>query len=124
MKVPISWLRDYVDIMLPPELLAERLTQAGFEVGGIQYIGVPQNIPPGIRMPKSDHLVWERDKILLGAIREIKPHPEADRLVLAIVDYGGDELEQCVTSAPNLFSYSGKGELNPPLWTAFAMEGA
>jgi phenylalanyl-tRNA synthetase beta chain len=124
MKVPISWLRDYVDITLPPEMLAERLTHAGLEVGAIQYIGVPQNIPQGIRMPKSDHLVWDRDKILLGAIREVKPHPEADRLVLAIVDYGGDELEQCVTGAPNLFDYSGKGELNPPLWTAFAMEGA
>ncbi|MEO1644341.1 MAG: phenylalanine--tRNA ligase subunit beta, partial [Chloroflexota bacterium] len=57
-------------------------------------------------------------------IREVKDHPDADKLVLAMVDYGSDELEQCVTGAPNLFAYKGKGELNPPLWTGFAMEGA
>ncbi len=29
MKVPISWLKDYVDITVPLEDLAERLTLAG-----------------------------------------------------------------------------------------------
>ncbi len=124
MQVPISWLRDYVDIDIPVELLAERLTLAGLEVGGITYIGVPQGFVEGVRFPKSDHLVWDRDKIVLGAIREVKPHPDADRLVLAMVDYGGSELEQTVTGAPNLFEYRGTGPLDPPLWTAFAKEGA
>ena len=41
-----------------------------------------------------------------------------------MVDYGGGELEQCVTGAPNLFSYAGQGEIDPPIWCAFAMEGA
>jgi phenylalanyl-tRNA synthetase beta chain len=68
--------------------------------------------------------VWDREKLVLGAIREVKQHPDADRLVLAMVDYGGEELEQCVTGAPNLFGYVGKGELDPPVWTAFAAEGA
>lgn len=124
MRVPLSWLKEYVDIDMTAEELAERLTVAGFEVGHLEYIGVPQNQIEGIRHPKSNHLVWERDKILLAAIREVKPHPDADRLVLAMVDYGGAELEQCVTGAPNLFDYRGTGEINPPLWTAFAMEGA
>ena len=124
MEVPISWLKDYVDIDIPVELLAERLTLAGLEVAAITYIGVPQGHVEGIRWPTSEHLVWDRDKIVLGAIREVKPHPDADRLVLAMVDYGGDELEQTVTGAPNLFQYKGKGELNPPLWTPFAKEGA
>lgn len=124
MRVPISWLKDYVDIDIKPEELAEKLTTAGFEVGKIDYIGVPQNQVEGIRVPPSDHLVWDDEKILLGAIKEVKDHPDADKLVLAMVDYGGDELEQCVTGAPNLFAYKGKGELNPPLWTGFAMEGA
>ncbi|MEL7432812.1 MAG: phenylalanine--tRNA ligase subunit beta [Chloroflexota bacterium] len=124
MRVPISWLKDYVDIDITPEELAEKLTTAGFEVGTIDYIGVPQNQVEGIRVPPSDHLVWDDEKLLLGAIREVKDHPDADKLVLAMVDYGGDELEQCVTGAPNLFAYKGKGELNPPLWTGFAMEGA
>jgi len=58
MKVPLSWLKDYVDITLPVEALAERLTVAGLEVTGIEYIGIPQGEPqPGLALPPSDHLV-------------------------------------------------------------------
>ncbi len=125
MKVPISWLKEYVDITLSIEALAERLTLAGLEVSSIRYIGIPQGEPPeGINLPPSNHLVWDREKIVLGAIREVKPHPDADRLVLAMVDYGGDALEQCVTGAPNLFPYKGQGPLDPPLLAPFAHEGA
>ncbi len=124
MLVPISWLKDYVEIDIPVELLAERLTLAGLEVGHLQYIGVPQGFVEGVRWPLSDHLVWDRERIMLGAIREVKPHPQADRLVLAMVDYGADELEQCVTGAPNLFAYKGQGPLAQPLWTVIALEGA
>jgi phenylalanyl-tRNA synthetase beta chain len=124
MKVPVSWLREYVDIDVPVEVLAERLTAAGLEVSHIEYIGLPQTFVEGVRWPVSEHLVWDRDKLLLGAIREVKAHPNADRLVLAMVDYGGGELEQCVTGAPNLFEYKDKGTLSQPLWTAFAKEGA
>lgn len=124
MQVPLSWLKEFVDIDQPAEWVAEHLTVAGLEVGHIRYVGVPQQSIEGIRQPKSHHLVWERDKILLAAIREVKQHPNADRLVLAMVDYGTGELEQCVTGAPNLRPYLGQGELNPPLWTAFALEGA
>ena len=124
MLVPVSWLKDYVDIDIPVELLAERLTLAGLEVAEIRYIGVPQQHIEGIRVPPSDHLVWDREKILLGAIREVKSHPNADKLVLAMVDYGGDELEQCVTGAENLFKYKDAGPLDAPLWTPFAKEGS
>jgi phenylalanyl-tRNA synthetase beta chain len=124
MLIPISWLKDYVEIDIPVELLAEKMTAAGLEVAALHYVGLPQTEVEGVRMPPSDHLVWDRDKLLLGAVREVKPHPDADRLVLAMVDYGGDQLEQCVTGAPNLFDYIGQGELNPPIWTAFAAEGA
>ncbi len=124
MLVPVSWLKDYVDIDIPVELLAERLTLAGLEVGEIRYIGVPQQHVEGIRVPPSDHLVWDRKRILLGAIREVKSHPDADRLVLAMVDYGDEDLEQCVTGAPNLLDYKDQGPLDTPLWTPFAKEGA
>lgn len=125
MKVPISWLKDYVDLTVSVEELAERLTLAGLEVSHIQYIGIPQGEPPaGINVPPSDHLVWDREKIVLGAIHEVKSHPDADRLVLAMVDYGGDQLEQCVTGAPNLFEYKDQGLIDPPLLTPFAHEGA
>lgn len=86
MKVPISWLNDYVDISVPIEELAERLTLAGLEVANIEHIGEE----------------WERDKIFVGEILEIKPHPNADRLVLAVVDYGAGQPITVVTGAPNL----------------------
>ena len=124
MLVPVSWLKEFVDINIPVELLAERLTAAGLEVGHIQYLGLPQTIVEGVRYPVSNHLVWDRQKLLLGAIKEVKAHPNADRLVLAMVDYGGAELEQCVTGAPNLFEYKDQGPIDPPLWTAYAAEGA
>ena len=124
MLVPVSWLKDYVDIDIPVELLAERLTVAGLEVAHIRYIGLPQEPAPGLRMPRSDHLVWDREKLLLGRIVEVKSHPQADRLVLAMVDYGAPEPEQCVTGATNLFGYKDQGEIRPPIWSAFAMEGA
>src|SRR5687767_66339 len=114
MLVPLSWLKEYVDIDIPAELLAERLTVAGLEVAHITYLGVPQQVVKGVKWPVSDHLVWDRDKLLWGAIQEVKPHPDADRLVLAMVDYGGSELEQCVTGAPNLFEFKGQGLLKEP----------
>jgi phenylalanyl-tRNA synthetase beta chain len=124
MLVPVSWLREFVDIDIPVELLAERLTLAGLEVSRIEYLGVPQRMVEGVRWPVSDHLVWDRQKLVLGAIREVKSHPNADRLVLALVDYGGGQPEQCVTGAPNLFEYKDQGPLDSPLWTGFAAEGA
>ncbi len=124
MLVPVSWLREYVDTDIPVELLAERLTVAGLEVAHLKYIGVAQETVPGVRMPRSNHLVWDRETLLLGRIVEVKAHPNADRLVLAMVDYGGAEPEQCVTGATNLFGYKDQGEINPPIWGAFAREGA
>ena len=124
MRAPMSWIKDYVDIDIPVERLAEQLTVAGLEVARLHYIGLPQTKIAGLQMPSSDHLVWERDKLLLGRIVEVKAHPNADKLVLAMVDYGGGQCEQCVTGAPNLFDYCGQGEINPPVWCAFAREGA
>jgi phenylalanyl-tRNA synthetase beta chain len=125
MLVPLSWLRDFVDI--PPqvsvEALAERLTLAGLEVKSIQYIGVPQS-QERHGVPPSAHLAWDRDKIRLGYIQEVKAHPNADKLVLAVVDYGGAAPETVVTGAPNLFPYKDQGPLRPPLLSPFALEGA
>lgn len=123
MDIPLSWLKEFVDIDVAPELLAEKLTLAGIEVS-LTYIGVPQNSIDGVRVPPSGHLVWNRDLIKLGRILEVKPHPEADRLVLAMVDHGAEEPEQCVTGAPNLFQYRGQGPLTENLWTVIALEGA
>ena len=47
MKIPLSWLRDYIDLTLPPAQLIERLTLAGLEVAGTRVLGLP--IPDGVR---------------------------------------------------------------------------
>jgi phenylalanyl-tRNA synthetase beta chain len=112
MKVPISWLSDYVDITLPIEELAERLTLAGLEVGSIQYLGTEKS-----RLP------WDRERIVVGHIVAVNQHPDADRLVLADVDYGGAEIETVVTGAPNLFPYIGQEIAHLNLKSPFAMEG-
>jgi phenylalanyl-tRNA synthetase beta chain len=106
MKVPISWLKKYVDITISLDELAERLTLAGLEVASLERIGD----------------WWDREKIVVGEVLQVRPHPDADRLVLVDVAYGGDEVEQCVTGAPNLFPYKGQGRVS--LKVAFAMEGA
>jgi phenylalanyl-tRNA synthetase beta chain len=112
MKVPISWLKDYVDITLPVEELAERLTLAGLEMSGIEYLGVE-----GANLP------WDRNNIVVGHILAVKPHPDADRLVLADVDYGAPEIETVVTGAPNLFPYIGQDIQDLNLKSPFALEG-
>lgn len=132
MHIPLSWLKDFVDIDIPAELLAEKLTAAGLEVDKIIYVGVPQTQPAHlhaafkqeVRYPRSNHLVWDREKLLWGAIREVKAHPNADRLVLALVEYGDGKTEQCVTGAPNLFAYKEQGPLTQPLYSVIALEGA
>ena len=91
MRVPISWLKEYVEITLPIEQLAEKLTLAGLEVEQIAYVGLP-----GSELP------WDRDKIFVGQIVEVMRHPNADRLLLATVDYGAGQPITVVTGAPNI----------------------
>lgn len=101
MKLPLSWIRDYVDINISPEELAQKLTFAGLEVEQMDYIGVPR--PPGLRATgDKPELAWDRDKIFVGKIIKIEPHPNADRLTLATVEYGAAEPIQVVTGAPNI----------------------
>jgi len=83
MKVPLRWLKEYVDISLPPAELAERLTMAGVEVKGWQVIGGG----------------W--DNIVVGQIVAISPHPNAERLTLPTVDLGTEQ-QSVVCGAPNL----------------------
>ncbi len=122
MKVPLSWVRDFVD--LPDSLidLARRLTLAGLEVEEIHQVG--WSLPESPRQEfKTSGISWDADKIVVGAIWEVMPHPNADRLVLCRLDDG--LLEQTVlTGAPNLFPYKGRGRLSKPLKVAYAREGA
>ncbi|HLF27209.1 MAG TPA: phenylalanine--tRNA ligase subunit beta [Anaerolineae bacterium] len=128
MKVPLSWLKDYVDITLPVEELAERLTLAGLEVEHLDYVGVAPTRSAALHStngePQHPGLVWDRDKIVIGQIVEVRPHPNADRLVLADVEYGAEKPHQVVTGAPNLFHLKGQGRLAHGPKVVFAKQGA
>jgi phenylalanyl-tRNA synthetase beta chain len=131
MNFPISWLKDFVDIELPIPELAHRLTLAGLEVEHIRFVGLPL---PQSNMEKNgaftevldtnaSGLAWDPEKIVVGAIHEVMPHPNADRLVLCRLDDGQGE-HTVLTGAPNLFPYKEAGPLDPPLKVAYAREGA
>jgi phenylalanyl-tRNA synthetase beta chain len=126
MKIPISWLQDFVEIDLPIEDLAHRLTMAGLEIEEIRFVGLPMPAENGSeRRPetKLTGLEWSREKLVVAAILEVMPHPNADRLVLCRLNDG--EREHIVlTGAPNLFPYKGLGTLDSPLKVAYAKEGA
>jgi len=83
MKVPLKWLKEYVDITLPPAELAEKLTMAGIEAKRTQVTGGK----------------WEN--IVVGQIIAINPHPNADRLRLPTVALGTEQ-QTVVCGAPNL----------------------
>jgi phenylalanyl-tRNA synthetase beta chain len=107
MRVPLSWLAEFVELPIPAEELADRLTFAGLEVSAIHRVGVP-----------GSDLPWDPDRIVVGQVQDVAPHPNADRLVLATVLYGPDRVKTVVTGAPNLPAGT-RGQR-----VAFALEGA
>ncbi len=125
MRVPLSWLKDFVDLTLDIPELARRLTLAGLEVEQIQFVGLP--IPaahePGLHETKVTGLSWDPNTIVVGEVLEVMPHPNADRLVLCRLNDGVRE-HTVLTGAPNLFPFKGKGPLPTPLKVAYAREGA
>ena len=98
MKLPLSWLRDYVDINIPPAEFAKRVTDAIAEVEGWEVIG--------------EH--WDPDLVRVAEVLAVDPHPNADRLVLATVNVG-EGPRTVVCGAPNVAA----GQK-----IAFATEGA
>jgi len=121
MLIPLSWLKDFVDIDISVEELAQRLTLAGLEVEAVRYVGLP--MPQGPRHEfKISGLEWPADKFVVAAIHEVMPHPNADRLVLCRLDDGEQE-HIVLTGAPSLLPLKGK-KLEKPLKVAYAREGA
>jgi len=131
MKLPLSWLKDFVDIEgLSVEEIAKHLTLAGLEVEEIHYVGwpMPENTPGGMGASerhefKTSGISWDKEKIVVAEIREVKPHPNADRLVLCDL-YDGVEEHVVLTGAPNLYEYKGIGKLEKTIKVAWAKEGA
>ncbi len=123
MKIPITWLKDYVDIDdLDVEELAKVMTMVGLEVEEIRLVGLPMPLQEKHEF-KYTGFSWPEDKFVVAQIDEVLPHPNADRLVLCRLNDGDEEIV-VLTGAPNLFEYKGKGELEQPLKVAYAREGA
>ena len=88
MRVPVSWLGEYVAVDMPLSDLAERLSVASAEVEGIERRGVPD---------ANGNL----GRFLVGRVLEAGKHPNADRLQLCQVDVGEGEPRQIVCGAWN-----------------------
>jgi phenylalanyl-tRNA synthetase beta chain len=88
LRVPVSWLREYVPIELPLDELATKLSVAAAEVEGLERIGVSE---------QNGNLELFR----VGRVLEADKHPNADRLQLCRVDVGEGEPRQIVCGAWN-----------------------
>jgi phenylalanyl-tRNA synthetase beta chain len=132
MKIPLSWLKDFVEITLTPEELAYKLTFGGLEVEDLEYVGLApaSGAVRGLHAsfksdgPTAQGLAWAKDKIVVAQILEVRPHPNADRLTLLRLDDGSGKEQTVLTGAPNLFPYKGAGPLPKPIKVAYAREGS
>ena len=85
LQISYNWLKKYIDINYTPADLSEKLTMAGLEVEGVEYLG------EGL------------EDIKIAKIEEIKAHPDADKLVICMVKTAADkEPIPVVTGAPNV----------------------
>jgi phenylalanyl-tRNA synthetase beta chain len=83
MKLPMSWLREWLDLDAGAAQVAEALTMRGFYVEGIETLG---HRYPGV---------------VVARVLEVAKHPNADKLSLCRVDGGAGEL-RVVCGAPNV----------------------
>src|SRR3990167_7137792 len=97
MKISVSWLTEWVKVMVPIDQLAVLLTMAGLEVDS------------------TNPVAGQFKGVIVGQVRQTKPHPKADRLTLCEVDHGASQLLQVVCCAKNV---------RPGLNVALAVIGA
>ncbi|MDX6477765.1 MAG: phenylalanyl-tRNA synthetase beta chain, partial [Gaiellaceae bacterium] len=89
MKVPVGWLREYVQFEWPVEELARRLVFTSCEVDRVVRRGVPDGDG------NLEHYV-------VGRVLDARKHPNADKLMLCQVDVGHGEPRSIVCGAPNV----------------------
>lgn len=83
MKVPLSWLKEYVDLDISVEKLADALSLSGSEVEKI-------------------HKSSEYKNVVVGRILEVRKHPNADRLKVCKAEIAPKKVAQIVCGAPNV----------------------
>ncbi len=121
MKVPLSWLKEYVDITMSPEELAHTLTMAGLEVEAIEYVGsdwgeriITAQIAHLEQVEGSDHLSYARvntGKEELGVICGAPNIREGDKVPLALV---GAKVGDITIGAAKKMGYVSQGMLCSP----------
>ena len=82
MRVPLTWLHEYLDFDQTASELVDLFSLHSQEIDGIYHFGVSDG------------------EVVVGEVVEFGPHPNADRLFVAKVDLGGEEV-QIVAGAPN-----------------------
>ena len=85
MRVPLQWLRQYVDPALDTHAIADRLTMTGTKVEAIHH-----------------HGVGSLENFVVGRVLAADQHPNADRLSVCLVDIGDHDPSQIVCGAPNV----------------------
>jgi phenylalanyl-tRNA synthetase beta chain len=85
MKIPLSWLREYVRVDATTAQIAEALSVGAAELDGIERVGVP----------------GELELFRVGHVLEAEKHPDADRLQLTSVDVGEERPYSIVCGAWN-----------------------
>jgi phenylalanyl-tRNA synthetase beta chain len=83
MKLPMSWLRDWVAVDATAEQVAEALTRRGFYVEGIESFGL------------------EHPGVVVARVLEVARHPNADKLSVCTVEAGAEPIS-VVCGAPNV----------------------
>src|SRR5690348_17165503 len=83
MRVPLSWLREFVEVPWSGKELGARLTMAGFELDALDLAAPPFS------------------GVVVAEIVEASRHPQADKLQVCKVRAGGGELLQIVCGAAN-----------------------
>ena len=85
MLVPIEWLKDYIDLDVTTEEFCDRM------------------IMSGSNLETCEHFCEEMENVVVGKIEKIEKHPDADTLVVCMLNVGKEEPVQIVTGAPNVF---------------------
>src|SRR5579872_3589070 len=121
MRVPLGWLRDYVDITHSPEELAHILTMAGLEVEAIEYIGaawgdkiITAQIIHLEKVPGSDHLSYTRvitGNEEFGVVCGASNIQKGDKVPLALV---GAKVGDITIGAAKKMGYVSEGMLCSP----------
>jgi phenylalanyl-tRNA synthetase beta chain len=84
MKLSESWLREWVNPDLDTAGLTEKLTNAGLEVDGVEPVA------------------GDFSGVVIGLVKSVTPHPDADKLRITQVDVGDAELLDIVCGASNV----------------------